>query len=66
MDWRIFAVLAAVFIYDGISRIGQNEEGEAKIVVEDSQALSPLKPRSDGLAFADHEPNRFHILYCSS
>lgn len=64
MDWRIFAVLAAVFLYDGISRMNSDGDSEAKVA--ESKAVSPLKPSADGLAFPDHAPNHFHILYCSS
>ena len=61
MDWRFFAVLAAVFIYDGISRMDSKQDAEAE-----SNEVSVVKPGADGLAFADHAPNHFHILYCSS
>ncbi len=61
MDWRFFAVLAAIFIYDGISRMDSKSDAEAE-----SHEVSVVKPGADGLAFPDHAPNHFHILYCSS
>jgi hypothetical protein len=61
MDWRFIAVIAAIFIYDGVRRMGSDSEAEAE-----SSEVSVVKPGADGLAFADHAPNHFHILYCSS
>jgi hypothetical protein len=65
MDWRVFAVLAAVFLYDGISRMNSDGEAEVEGQTKDKD-LSPLKPGADGLAFPDHAPNHYHVLYCSS
>ncbi len=77
LDWRVFAVLAALCAFDGYSRFvaekGEGAKGMSKeqaasvasIGVDDDSAVEEmgLNPL---LMFKDHEPNRLHIQYCSS
>lgn len=67
MDWRIFAVLAAVCMYDGYSRNAADTAEKAANkadglaledgMVSDKQLSSP---------FAKHPNNHMHIQYCAS
>ena len=63
MDWRIIAVLSAVFLYDAFVRLGSETDEKDS---SGSNELSLRKPSVDGVAFPLHSSNTLHFLYCSS
>jgi len=69
LDWRIFAVLAAVCLYDGYSRHAA-DLAEKAANKADGLALDDDLAASDGMKvsspFAKHSPEHMHILYCAS
>jgi len=74
MDWRIFAFLAVLLFYDGVSRY-RAETGAAQEAAKaaggvvggsllDADELVPASEQRSDLAHPTHAANQLHIDFC--
>jgi len=76
MDWRVFAFMAVLLLYDGASRYraetGAAAQDAAKAAgagvdgrsLLDDDELVPAMEQRSGVAHPGHEANRLHIEFC--